>query len=96
MCGEEHDVLSCGGSAVGCRRVSKSSVAAVWDEQSRAAASSCVCRGVALMQTSLPVFSLFELCPRHWLLPAFLKMRVPWGALTHGPCVKTSTAYNSH
>ena len=39
MCGEEHDVLSCGGSAVGCRRVSKSSVAAVWDEPSRAAIS---------------------------------------------------------
>ena len=38
MCGEEHAVLSPHGSAMGCRHVSKSSVAAVWDEPSRAAA----------------------------------------------------------
>ena len=77
MCGEEHAVLSRHGSAMGCRRVSKSSVAAAWDDSSRAAATVAFCQGVALMQSSLAVYSLFELCPRHWLLPAFLSMRVP-------------------
>ena len=36
------------------------------------------CPGVALIQSSLTVYySLFGLCPRCWLLPAFLSMRVP-------------------
>ena len=59
MCGEEHAVLSRHGSAMGCRHISKSSVAAVWDEPSRAAASSCVlsrgCLGSKLPSCPLPV-----------------------------------------
>ena len=66
MCAEEHDVLSRHGSAMGCRRVPKSSVAAVPLSQ-----------GVALMQNTLAVYALSEVRPRSWLLPAFLGMRVP-------------------